>query len=463
MSFTLLVINWGSVGLKAAQLLLSLSILVVLHEFGHYITAKWFKCRVEKFYLFFDPGFSLFKKKIGETEYGVGWLPLGGYVKISGMVDESMDKDQLKLPPQPYEFRSKPAWQRLIIMLGGVTVNILLAFVIYSGILMVWGEQKVPVSSLKYGITFNDPIFKDLGFENGDKIISVDGKPIDDYFDILKKLIIVDSSVQIIRNGKPATLKMPIDLIGKLVEKKKQSEGPLISPRLPVIVELVSDSGNAKKAGLTRGDQIMMVDSTTTEFYDSFTEYMANKKENDHVILTLKRNDTIMELPITLMENGKVGFMTASTPEEYDSLGIYSYTVKKYGFFESLPAGVMRAGSELKFYIDQFKKILSPKTGAYKGVGGFKSMGSVFSGDGWDWEHFWTITAFFSIVLAFMNLLPIPALDGGHVMFTLGEMITGRKPSEKFLEYAQIVGMIILLTLMLYANGNDWFGWGRGK
>ena len=463
MNFTLLAIDWGSVGLKAAQLLLSLSILVVLHEFGHFITAKWFKCRVEKFYLFFDPWFSLFKKKVGETEYGVGWLPLGGYVKISGMVDESMDKDQLKMPAQPYEFRSKPAWQRLIIMLGGVTVNILLAFIIYAGILMVWGEKKVPADSLKYGITFNDPIFRDLGFKNGDKIVAVDGKPIEEYTDILKKLIVVDSSVDIIRDEQKMKLPMPVDLIGKLVEKKKKSEGPMISPRVPVIVVDVADSGSAKKAGLQSGDEILMVDSTPTKFYDEFTALMSTKKENDKVALTVKRKDTTVVLQTTLIAGGKVGFMTPFTPEQYDSLGIYKYNVKKYGFFEAFPAGVVRAGYELKFYIDQFKKILSPQTGAYKGVGGFKAMGSVFSGQGWDWEHFWTITAFFSIVLAFMNLLPIPALDGGHVMFTLGEMITGRKPSDKFLEYAQIVGMVLLLSLMLYANGNDWFGWGRGK
>jgi regulator of sigma E protease len=463
MNFTLLAIDWGSVGLKAAQLLLSLSILVILHEFGHYITAKWFKCRVEKFYLFFDPWFAIFKKKIGETEYGVGWLPLGGYVKISGMVDESMDKDQLKMPPQPYEFRSKPAWQRLIIMLGGVTVNILLAFIIYAGILMVWGEKKVPADSLKYGIAFNDPIFKDLGFKNGDKIVSVDGKKVEEYTDILKKLIVVDSSVEIIREGKPVKLAMPVDLIGKLVEKKKQSEGPMISPRLPVIVVQVADSSAAKLAGLQSGDQVLMVDSTSTEFFDTYTAFMGSKKEGDKVALTVKRNDSSTVLQTTLMAGGKIGFLTPSTPEQYDSLGIYSYTVKKYGFFEALPAGVVRAGAELKFYIDQFKKILSPETGAYKGVGGFKAMGSVFSGNGWDWEHFWTITAFFSIVLAFMNLLPIPALDGGHVLFTLGEMITGRKPSDKFLEYAQIVGMVLLFSLMIYANGNDWFGWGRGK
>ena len=460
---TLLAIDWGSVGLKAAQLLLSLSILVVLHEFGHYITAKWFKCRVEKFYLFFDPWFSLFKKKIGETVYGIGWLPLGGYVKIAGMVDESMDKEQLKLPPQPWEFRSKPAWQRLIIMIGGVTVNVLLAFIIYAGILMTWGEKKIPASSLRDGITFNDSIFTDLHFKNGDKILAVDGKPVEEYGDILRRLLIVDSTVSIEREGKAMTLKMPVDLIGKLVEKKKATEGPLISPRVPVIVLDVSDTGYAYKAGLRNKDVILSIDSTPTKFYDEFKAAMLNRKKGDTVNLTVNRRDSIIHLTTVLEEKGKIGFDPTSAFETFDSLGVFKYSVKKYSFFAAIPAGIKRAGTELKFYIDQFKKILSPKTGAYKGVGGFKAMGSVFSGDEWDWEHFWTITAFFSIVLAFMNLLPIPALDGGHVLFTLIEMITGRKPSEKFLEYAQIVGMVLLLALMLYANGNDWFGWGRGK
>ena len=460
---TLLAINWPSVGLKAAQLLLSLSILVILHEFGHYITAKWFKCRVEKFYLFFDPWFSIFKKKVGETEYGIGWLPLGGYVKISGMVDESMDKEQMKLPPQPWEFRSKPAWQRLIIMLGGVTVNILLAFIIYAMILMVWGEQKAPASSLKYGIAFNDPIFQSLGFVNGDKILAVDRKPVEDYGDILKKLIVVDSDVTVERSGKQMFLKMPVDLIGKLVEKKKLADGPLISPRVPVVVIAAPDTNNAYKAGLRKGDLIAGIDSFHTQFYDEFSSIMKTKKKGDTILLSVNRNNNILNFKSVVQNDGQVGFMAPNQPEQYDSLGIYKYSVKKYGFFEAIPAGILRAGTELKFYIDQFKKILSPSTGAYKGVGGFKAMGSVFSGTGWDWQHFWTITAFFSIVLAFMNLLPIPALDGGHVLFTLIEMITGRKPSEKFLEYAQVVGMVILLSLMLYANGKDWFCWGRGK
>lgn len=328
---------------------------------------------------------------------------------------------------------------------------------------MTWGEKKIPASSLKDGITFNDPIFSDLHFKNGDKILAVDGKPVEEYGDILRKLLIVDSTVSIERDGEPMTLNMPVDLIGKLVEKKKQTDGPLISPRVPVIVLTIPDTGNAYKAGLRKGDVILKVDSINTKFYDEFEATMQKRKKGDTVRMVVKRNDSMVNFSTVLAKDGQIGFHVPLAFETFDSLGVFTYTVKKYSFFAAIPAGIKRAGSELKFYIDQFKKILSPKTGAYKGVGGFKAMGSVFSGNGWDWEHFWTITAFFSIVLAFMNLLPIPALDGGHVLFTLIEMITGRKPSEKFLEYAQIVGMVLLLALMLYANGNDWFGWGRGK
>lgn len=460
---TILAINWSSVGLKVAQLLLSLSILVILHEFGHYITAKWFKCRVEKFYLFFDPWFSIFKKKIGDTEYGIGWLPLGGYVKISGMVDESMDKEAMKLPPKPYEFRSKPAWQRLIIMLGGVTVNILLAFVIYSMILMVWGEKKIQADSLKYGISFNDPMFKNLGFKNGDNIIAVDGKEVDDFTDVLKKVLLVNKDVTIIRDGQTKTIAMPVNLIGQLVERKNSADGPLISPRVPVVVINVDDTANAYAGGLRKGDVIESLDNIPTPFRENFATEINKKKANDTLLLGVQRSGSLVQFKTVIPKDSVIGFQQANSFEQYDSLGVFKYTVKKYGFLASIPAGIKRAGSELKFYIDQFKKILSPSTGAYKGVGGFKGMASVFSGTEWNWEHFWTITAFFSIILAFMNLLPIPALDGGHVLFTLIEMATGRKPSEKFLEYAQIAGMIILMALMLYANGNDWFGWGKGR
>lgn len=456
----LLAINWTSVGLQAAQLILSLSILVIIHELGHYLTAKWFKCRVEKFYLFFDPWFSLFKKKVGETEYGVGWLPLGGYVKIAGMIDESMDKEQMNKPAQPWEFRSKPAWQRLIIMVAGVTMNILLAFFIYSMILFVWGEKKVPVDSMKYGLAFRDSLMLDLGFQNGDKILAVDNESIGDYNDIVKKLIL-GNQVTIERGGKQESISLPVDLIGKLVEKKR-SRTPLLEPRIPVIVSELAESSNAQNAGIVKGDQIIAIDGASAVFFDELKNELAAHK-NQTVQVTLKRGEDTLSLPTAVTEEGTIGFYPISTITDLDSMGILKLQQTRYGFIEAFPAGVKMAGEQLQFYIDQFKKILSPKTGAYKGVGGFKAMGSIFPDNVWDWESFWRITAFFSIILAFMNLLPIPALDGGHVMFTLYEMISGRKPSDKFLEYAQIAGMIILFGLLLYANGNDWFGWGRGK
>ncbi len=449
----LLDIDWGVTGIKIGQLLLSLSILVVLHEFGHYITARWFKCRVEKFYLFFDPWFSLFKKKVGDTEYGIGWLPLGGYVKISGMIDESMDKGQLALPPQPHEFRSKPAWQRLIIMIGGVTVNILLAFIIYAGILMVWGEKKVPMESVKYGISIQDPVMYELGLKDGDKIIAADGVTIDDYNDIIKR-IILSSKLTIVREGQTMDLEMPVDLIGTLVEKKR-SATPLLLPRIPSLVKEAPDSLGAYKAGLRSGDAILSVNGIPTIYFDQLRSSIENLKGQTANIVSIS-------LSVPVSEEGKIGFATLSGIEDYERFGVLRVEKIKYGFFEAIPGGIRLAGSQLKFYIDQFKKIFTPETGAYKGVGGFKSMGSIFPAT-WDWESFWNITAFFSIVLAFMNLLPIPALDGGHVVFTLIEMITGRKPSQKFLEYAQIVGMVLLLGLMLYANGNDFFGWGKGR
>ncbi|MES2646042.1 MAG: RIP metalloprotease RseP [Bacteroidota bacterium] len=457
-----LAIIWSEVGIKVGQLILSLSILVVLHEFGHYITAKWFGCRVEKFYLFFDPWFSLFKKKIGETEYGVGWLPLGGYVKISGMVDESMDKDALKLPPQPWEFRSKPAWQRLIIMIGGVTVNVLLAFLIFAMILFVWGEQKTVNSSLKNGVWITDSLMYDLGIRNGDKIVSVNNEPINYFEEVPKKILFSGGGqIQVIRNNVDTTIQIPVDVIGKLVERRR-SKQPLFFPRLPAISGSFGklDTTNAQKAGLQYMDRIIKVDSTPVAFFDDVVAY-TNVRVNKPVVLTVLRNGQEVALPAKVNEYGKLGIPNL-LDQQYDSMGTYKVEKKSYGFFESFPAGVRLSISTLSDYIEQFKLILKPSTGAYKAVGGFKSMGSIFPRE-WNWESFWKITAFFSIVLAFMNLLPIPALDGGHVLFTLVEMISGRKPSQKFLEYAQVVGMVILLSLMLYANGNDWFGWGRGS
>ncbi|MEP7106839.1 MAG: RIP metalloprotease RseP [Ferruginibacter sp.] len=458
---TILAINWGNVGFQVFYLILSLSILVILHEFGHYITAKWFGCRVEKFYLFFNPWFSLFKKKIGETEYGIGWLPLGGYVKISGMIDESMDKEAMKLPPQPYEFRSKPPWQRLIIMLGGIIVNILLAFLIYAMVLFVWGEQKMPVSSVKNGIWVQDSVLYDLKIRNGDRITVIDGKPVEYFEDIQPKLLLA-KNITIERDGKESNIAFPVNFIERLVESKRRT-GMLLMPRMPAYIGeyALKDTSNGKKAGIQVMDKIIAIDSVAVTFYDDMTTILAGKK-NRSVNLQIERHGSPITLAANVNGDGKIGLPILSF-DQYDSLGVIKLQRKEYGFFESIPAGVFMALGKLKFYIDQFRLIFNPETGAYKGLGGFKSMGSIFPTDWGEWEAFWKITGFLSIILAFMNLLPIPALDGGHVVFTLVEMISGRKPSDKFLEYAQVVGMVLLLGLMLFANGNDWFGWGKGK
>ncbi len=452
-------IIWSSVFLQIGQLLLALSILVIIHEFGHYITAKWFGCRVEKFYLFFDPWFSVFKKKVGETEYGIGWLPLGGYVKIAGMIDESMDKEQLAKPPQSWEFRSKPAWQRLIIMLAGVIMNILLAFVIYAFILMVWGDKKIPSASMKYGIHVVDSTLYKYGLRNGDKILAVDGNEINDY-EKLRLRTLLGKQLTVERAGQKVNLQLPESFLGELIENRNKQITGFVEPRIPSQVYFVPDTSNAYKAGLRNNDLIVGIDSARVGFYDELKNQLLSKR-GDSIQLTVQRNNQEISFPAKVDSNGILGFAPYLTYQQMDSLGWLKLNVTKYDFFSAFPAGVKKSGQVLSDYIDQFKVILNPSTGGYKGVGGFKSMGSIFPKYGWDWEAFWRITAFFSIVLAFMNLLPIPALDGGHVVFTLYEMLTGRKPNEKFLEYAQIVGMVLLLALMVYANGNDWFGWGK--
>ena len=459
----LLAIDWANAGTKALQLILSLSLIVIVHEFGHYLPSKIFKCRVEKFFLFFDPWFALVKKKIGDTVYGIGWLPLGGYVKISGMVDESMDKEQMSQPPQPWEFRSKPAWQRLIIMLGGVTMNVLLAFFIYAMILYTWGQKKILMSSLSYGVSVTDSLMYNIGFRNGDKIISVNGKDVV-YFDDLPERILMGGGahVNLIRDGVHQTIDLPTALIGKLVERKKNSP-VLFLPHIPVIADIIPDTTNAYKAGLKRYDQITAVDGISTPFYDEFKKALSAHK-GQNITLTVERKGVTDTLHADVNQDGKIGF--ALLPEfdfeRLDSMGLLRIEKTQYSFFESFPAGIHLAVEKLRSYISQFKKILSPKTEAYKGVGGFKAMGSIFP-PMWDWQSFWTITAFLSIALAFFNILPIPALDGGHVLFTVLEMITGRKPSQKLLEYAQVVGMVVLLAVMIYVNGNDWFGWGKSR
>jgi regulator of sigma E protease len=456
----LLSINWGNGFMQAFYLILALSILVILHEFGHYITARWFKCRVEKFYLFFDPWFSVFKKKVGDTEYGIGWLPLGGYVKIAGMVDESMDTEAMKLPPKPYEFRSKPAWQRLIIMLGGIIVNVLLAFFIYAMVLFIWGEQKVPVASMKEGIWVQDSLLLKFGLHNGDNIIAIDGKTMK-YFEDVPSNLLLAKEITVQSGDKINTIKLPVNFVGQIIKSDPKGQGGFIAPRIPSYVGTYDkdDTSNGKKIGLQFLDRIVAIDSVPVGYFDDMVAILQTKKLQ-HVTLQIKRKDTLLNLVASVNEDGKIGIPTLLA-EQYDSLGVFKLETKTYGFFEAIPAGVHMAIGKLGSYIGQFKLILNPKTGGASGLSGFKGIASSFPTKWGDWESFWLLTGFLSIALAFMNLLPIPALDGGHVLFTLFEMITGRKPSEKFLEYAQVAGMILLLSLMIYANGNDWFGWGR--
>ncbi|MFZ9588983.1 MAG: RIP metalloprotease RseP [Chitinophagaceae bacterium] len=456
----LLDINWNAVGLQAGQLILSLSILVILHELGHFIPAKIFGCRVEKFYLFFDPWFSIAKKKIGDTVYGIGWLPLGGYVKISGMIDESMDKEQLKQPAQSWEFRSKPAWQRLIIMIGGVTVNILLAFFIYAMILFTWGETKLPNESLKQGVWVVDTVVNEVGLKTGDKILAVNNEPVK-YFEDLNAAMLLGETMTIERDGQQQELAIPVNFIENIVEKGKRSV--LLMPRVPCIVGEVPAGTPAAKNGLKANDKIVGINSTAITFFDQVKPAILDNA-GDSIAVHVMRDGLPVVINTIVGVDTSIGFFPAvPSMDEMQKDGLYQFETTKYSFFASFPAGVNKAMDKLGFYIAQFKKILNPSTGAYKGLGGFKSMGSIFPKYEWDWEAFWNITAFFSIVLAFMNLLPIPALDGGHVLFTLIEMITGKKPNEKFLEYAQIVGMVILFGLMIYANANDWLGWGRNR
>lgn len=444
--------------IQAAQLILSLSILIAFHEGGHFIAARIFKTRVEKFYLFFDflfplPGvlnFALFKKKIGDTEYGLGWFPLGGYVQISGMIDESLDTEAMKKPAEPWEFRSKPAWQRLIIMLGGIIVNILLAFFIYAMVLFAWGEDKLPMSELKSGIQA-DSLAQNLGFKTGDKIITVNGEPVA-YYDNLMAKVISAQTVVVEREGRNTTINLPVDLIDKLAKSERMG---LLQVRVPFVIGEVQDTSINAKVGLKQFDKVVAVnDSLLMPYHDQIKSYIKSHK-GETISLTVLRKGNEVKLPgVKISSEGNLEVELINTFKELDSLKIMKLEHTSYGFFASFPAGVKKTWNTLKFYVEQFKLMLSPSTGGYKHMGGFISMGKIFQNE-WDWEGFWNRTAFISIVLAFMNLLPIPALDGGHVLFTLWEIITRRAPSVKFLTYAQYVGMAFLLLLMLYANGND--------
>lgn len=428
--------------IKALQFILSLSFLIVLHELGHFIPAKIFKTRVEKFYLFFDYKFSLFKTKIGDTVYGIGWIPLGGYVKISGMIDESMDTEQMKQPAQPWEFRSKPAWQRLIIMLGGVTVNFILGILIYIMIVFVWGVDFVKPTDIKHGFAVNEMLY-DYGFKDGDKILKFNGEEPLDVTAINKHLFLRGiTSLEVLHDdGTKETLAIP-ENIGDEMWANGVMEPFAI--RTDALIDSVIVDSPAEKAGLLKNDKIMSVNGTPVRFWQDFTKLIQNS-EAENIAIDVERNGTIETINLTPREEKTIGVFN-------DISSSIMVQHKNYSFMESIPKGNSLAVWTLKDYVTQFKYVFTKK-GATS-IGGFIAIGNIFPAT-WSWQSFWGITAFLSIMLAFMNLLPIPALDGGHVMFTLYEMITGRKPSDKFLEYAQITGFLLLIALLILANGND--------
>ena len=439
--------------IKIVQFLLSLSILVILHEFGHFFFAKLFKTRVEKFYMFFDPWFSLFKFKKGDTEYGLGWLPLGGYVKISGMIDESMDTDQMKKPAQPWEFRAKPAWQRLLIMLGGVMVNVLLAFVIYIGVLFAWGETYLPAENTTYGVVC-DSVFTDMGLQKGDIIYALDSVPVERFSDIIPDILLNESRTMTVkRNGEFVVLNIPSTLVASLLDISSKSIQMklLIAPRVKVqdgiTIGSFADYSPAYDAGVRKGDKLIAINDIYINFYDELNEIVQKSRGGDINMKVLRGVDTL-NFVFNLKQDEILGVAY------FAGNGNFKLKTKKYSFLAAIPAGVAMGYDQLGSYLKQLKLLFNHKESAYKSVGGFMSIGNIFPGT-WDWHIFWKLTALISIMLAVVNILPIPALDGGHVLFLLYEVVSNRKPSEKFMEYAQIVGMVFILGLFILANVND--------
>jgi regulator of sigma E protease len=428
--------------IKALQLILSLSILVIVHEFGHFIFARLFKIRVEKFYLFFDAGFALFryKPKRSETEYGIGWLPLGGYVKISGMIDESMDKEQMALPPQPWEFRSKPAGQRLLVMVAGVIFNLLLAFFIYSMVLFAWSDTYLPLKNVSQGMEFSQAA-RTAGFQDGDILLMADEKELD-RFGVRTLLDIADADeVTVMREGKEVVLTITEGLMKNLLTDK---EG-FATYRVPTVVYQAMEGSAAEKAGLMAGDSITAVNGMSTPVFSDLRSVLDNSR-NSEVTLDYYRDGALQSTTVQVDSAGTLGFYAMTATQ------IYRIETISYGFFESFPAGIRMGIQTLKDYVAQFKYVFT-KEGA-SSLGGFGAIGNLFPAQ-WNWQAFWMMTAFLSVILAFMNILPIPALDGGHVMFLIYEVVTQRKPNEKFMEYAQIAGMVLLFGLLIYANGMD--------
>lgn len=435
--------------IRALQLVLSLSLLVIIHEGGHFFFARLFKIRVEKFYIFFDPWFSLFKfkPKNSETEYGIGWLPLGGYCKISGMIDESMDTEQMKQPPQPWEFRSKPAWQRLLVMIGGVLMNFLLALFIYSMILFTWGDQYIVLKDMSYGMKFNETA-REIGFRDGDILVSADGKELTRYnVDMLRSLAEA-REVVVLRDGKEEQILMPEM---SLLEIAKE-DPPFVDMLIPNVVDSVLADGGFAKAGLQKGDSLIAFNGTPLHSWNEFTEQLGELRLRSEV-----EQKSSASFSLVYSRAGVRDTVNVTTDDQFKVLAYsmnpgYQPTRLTYGFFESFPAGVALGINTLKGYVNDMKYVFT-KEGA-KSVGGFGTIGSIFP-KVWDWQRFWSMTAFLSIILAFMNILPIPALDGGHVLFLLYELVARRKPSDKFLEYAQMVGMFLLFGLLIWANFND--------
>lgn len=428
--------------IKIVQFFLCFTILIGLHEMGHFFMARLFKIRVEKFYIFFDPWFSLFKFKYKGTEYGLGWLPLGGYVKIAGMIDESMDKEQMKRPVKADEFRAKPAWQRFLVMIAGVVMNLLLAVAIYCSICYVWGDSYFSNRDAKWGYNYNESAHA-LGFVDGDRIISIDGREADNIGTIINDLVITKAArtVEVERNGKRHTLTLPLEKLIALRQEKGYED--FFTLRVPFLVDSVLSPG-ARAAGIEKGDQVVGFNGERIIDYGKYRDLLSSHKGKE-VTLTLLGRDGERDATVTLDDTGMIG-VTVRNP--------YVLRTQQYTFWQAIPAGIRKTGEVISSYWQQLKLIVQPKTKMYEELGGFVAIGSIFPSE-WNWQDFWFKTAFLSIILAIMNLLPIPVLDGGHAMFTLWEMITGRKVGDKVLETAQYIGLVILLGLLIYANGND--------
>ncbi len=432
---------------KTAQFILSFSIIVVLHELGHFIPARLFGARVEKFYLFFNPGFSLWKKKIGDTEYGLGWIPFGGYVKISGMIDESMDKEQMNKAPESYELRSKPAYQRLIVMLGGVIVNVILAIVIFIGIAWFWGDNFLPAKNLSYGIHPTE-ISKKMGLQDGDIIVGLDQKELKDFFELESKIVLEDAkTIQIKRGDSLLSLSISTTVAAELSNANNATA--FVLPLFPVIVDSIGKSAVMVEGSFQKNDTLLSINGESVKYQHEFIE--VKKKYSDSLVTVIAKRGMDTVTVRTLINNKAQLGLFVKLPMQ-----LFKTVHQEYSFAEAIPTGIQRCFTTLDNYVTGIKQIFTGKVNPNDSLGSLISIGNTFPSQ-WDWERFWTLTAVFSIVLGFMNVLPIPALDGGHALFILFEMITGRKPSDKFMEYAQIAGMVLMFGLMLYALGLDFW------